>query len=130
MPRDGVPSSKTGNFRDKGAPVGGAVLKNGNFRDGETLRRQGKRPAVGLVGEEGAGGLGNGAPAVVAADAGHAVVYAHFGEVPCGNVSEVHVLFGGEVLDALAQGGELEGGDSSTSVGMTGRDGELADFQP
>lgn len=53
------------------------------------LRLYCKRPAVGLVGEEGAGGLGNGPPAVVAADTGHLIVYAHFGEVPCGNVSEV-----------------------------------------
>ena len=121
---------KTCNSRDGSASGGGAVLKNVQFQGRPPLRRQGKRPAVGLVGEEGAGGLGNSAPAVVAADAGHAVVYAHFGEVPCGNVSEVHVLFGGEVLDALAQGTELEGGDSSTSVGMTGRDGEPADFQP
>ena len=131
--------------------------KTGNSRDGETLRRQGKRPAVGLVGEEGAGRLGDGPPAVVAADTGHLIVYAHFGEVPCGNVSEVCLFtkaprcpcsvmvlvraeilplvgcvraFAVQVFYGLAQGGELEGGDSSTSAGMTGRDSELADFQP
>jgi len=38
--------------------------------------------------------------------------------------------FAVKVFYGLAQGTELKGGDSSTSVGMTGKDGEFADFEP
>ena len=60
-----------------------------------------------MVGEQGAGRFRNGPPAVITANSGHSIVYAHFGEFPCGNVSEVclftHAPCGPSLVMALVR---------------------------